>query len=85
MQGAAGGVAAEIKDGRRDLGKGEHRPALDPALGRERLQRGGDVRGAEGARLAYPLRGLRRSPQEACCDSELNPPPQCWLQLKRVS
>jgi IS30 family transposase len=25
--------------------------------------------------LANPLRGLRRSPQQPCCDSELNPPP----------
>jgi hypothetical protein len=29
---------------------------------------------AKDASLARPLRGLRRSPQEACCDSELNPP-----------
>lgn len=48
MQGAVGGVAAEIEDGRRDLGSGEHRSALDLAFGGERFQRGGDVRGAEG-------------------------------------
>lgn len=48
MQGAVGGVAAEIKHGRRDLGPGEHRRALDFAFGRERFLRGGDVRRAEG-------------------------------------
>jgi hypothetical protein len=48
MQGAVGGVATEIEDGRRDLGPGEHRPALDLAVSGERFQRGGHVRGAEG-------------------------------------
>jgi hypothetical protein len=48
MRGAIGDVAAEIEDGRRDLGPGEHRQALNFSFGGERFQRGGDVRGAEG-------------------------------------
>lgn len=48
MQRAVGGVAAEIKDRRRDVWPRKHRPALDPTFSRQRLQRGGNVRRAEG-------------------------------------